>query len=233
MRPNSASLSDAYLALRASSGAAKRGRSMLLRKVLEPACFMFAALAAGSAYGQNVQGTVFEVVDSHLPQAEWRRVPSADAFVIVHWTGSRPGFGHYESVCLQAAIGKTDERGRFSISEPPPLHSTLMVFRDTPAVAVYKPGFDTPPKRDIWAPQSEWSLLPTKLSREQRAIVAESLLGLGCRDGTGRLIPLTDPQGVLPALRRAVLEESPPKPESPMQVDVLPRSGPLRAAPPR
>ena len=201
-------------------------------RLLEPACFLFTALAASWASAQGVQGTVFEVIDPAAPRAEWRRVPSENAFVIVHWTGHIPRFGHGEAVCLQAAIAKTDERGRFGISEPRPLRSTFMVFRDDPAVAVYKPGFDTPPDLRVRGPRPEWLLVRTKLTREQRAGLAEMLSDMGCRDDNGMLVLLTDPQGVLPAFRSAIREESGAKPPPPMKLRVLPRSGPLPAAPP-
>ena len=142
-----------------------------------------------------MQGTVFERVGE-------RRVPSANAFVIVHWTGTRPGLGHYESVCYQAAIATTDEQGRFNIREPKPLRSTFGVFRREPAIAVFKPGFDTSGR----AP--EWSLVPTQLSAEQRAGVAGILSGYGCMDDKGFLVPLTDPMGVLPAFRAALAHET-------------------------
>ena len=117
------------------------------------ALFLF---TAGSAAAQTVSGTVYE-----------GSAPSKDAFVIVHWTGTRPNLWHYESVCIQAAVARTDERGRFEIKEPPPLRSTLLVWRRDPAVAVWKPGFDTQ------RAESRFLLVPTTMSREQRAGIAE------------------------------------------------------------
>ena len=203
-----------------------------IRHLVEPACFLFAFLAASWASAQDVQGTVFEVVNPAAPREQWQRAPSAGAFVIVHWTGTRPGLVHYETVCLQAAIARTNAEGRFALVEPPLLRSAFLVFRDTPAVAVYKPGFDTPSDLRVRGPQPEWSLVRTKLTRAERAGLAEVFSDMGCRDDNGMLIPLTDPQGVLPAFRSAVREESGAKPPPPMQLRVLPRSGPLPAAPP-
>ena len=80
--------------------------------------------APGPAGAQAVSGTVYE-----------GSAPSPNAFVIVHWTGTRPGFGHYESVCIQAAITRTDAQGRYELAEPPPLRSTFLVWRRDPAVA--------------------------------------------------------------------------------------------------
>jgi len=184
---------------------------------------------AGPAAAQDVHGTVFEVVNHEAPRAEWRRTPAASAFVIVHWTGRRPGFGHYESVCIQAAIARTDERGRFQIAEPSPLRSTFLVLRDEPAVGIFKPGFDAPSELRKPGAQPEWSLLPTRLTREQRASVADGLSRMGCSDDQGGLLPMTDPQAVLPAYRDALREESATKPPPARQVRVLPRSQPLPA----
>src|SRR5262245_3214147 len=115
-------------------------------------------LIAASAQAEDVSGRVFE-------QAGAGRVPSEGAYAIVHWIGYRPGFGHYESVCLQAAIGRTDATGRFTIPEPP-MRSRFVLFQNDPAIAVYKPGFDA--AREVRPRESrEWSLVPTQMSREQ------------------------------------------------------------------
>ena len=88
-----------------------------------------ALAAAGPASAQTVSGAVYE-----------GGAPAKDAFVIVHWTGNRPGFVHFQTVCIQAAVARTDERGRFEIREPPPLRSTFLVWRYEPAIAVWKPS---------------------------------------------------------------------------------------------
>src|SRR5262245_43844797 len=119
------------------------------------------------AHGQDVQGSVFEIVDGR------GRAPSAGAFVIVHWTGRRPGFFHYESVCIQAAIARTDAKGEFRIAEPPPLRSTFLVFRNAPAVAVYKPDFETANDQRPEGTRSEWSLAKSKADPQQRASFLE------------------------------------------------------------
>ena len=158
------------------------------------AVLLFMVLSASSVRAQDVRGTVFEV-------ANGGRAPSAGAFVIVHWTGRRPGLGHYESVCIQAAIARTDPQGRFAIAEPLPLRSTFLVFRNDPAVAVWKPGFDTSPELPV---NGVWNLVPTRATAEMRKAMAEGLSYYGCSDDQGRLLPLTDPQGVLPDFRRAL-----------------------------
>jgi hypothetical protein len=138
-----------------------------------------------------VNGTVYE-----------GSAPSKDAFVIVHWTGTRPGFGHYESVCLQAAVARTDERGRFEIKEPPPLRSTFLVWRREPAIAVWKPGFDTQS-----GDANRWTLTPTRLDAERRAGIAEILGHYGCTDDKGMLVPLVDSNGALAEFRKALAAE--------------------------
>jgi hypothetical protein len=158
---------------------------------------------APQAYAQEVRGTVFEAIDG-------RRMPSAGAFVIVHWTGRRPGFFHYESVCIQAAIARTDAQGEFRIAEPPPLRSTFLVFRNAPAVAVYKPGFEAANEPRPEGRRSEWSLARSKVDPQQRALFVEGISQMGCRDENYRPV-LTDPQGVLPAFRAALEGEMPPK----------------------
>jgi hypothetical protein len=161
------------------------------------------------AHAQDVAGTVYEVSGN-------TRAPSAGAFVIVHWTGQRPGLFHYESVCIQAAITRTDAQGRFAIAEPPPLRSTFLVWRRDPAVALYKPGFE---QRD------GLTLVPTP------RVFHDSMAHMGCSDKQGSLIPLTDPQGVLPAFRAALASETPPKPSLEPKVQVLRRAQPQPAAP--
>jgi hypothetical protein len=164
---------------------------------------------------QNVAGTVFEVSSAG-------RTPSAGAFVIVHWTGTRPGIGHYESVCIQAAIARTDAHGRFEIDEPPALRSTFLVWRRDPAVAVYKPGFDG---------SGKLTLAPTRLDAAQRRSFVDAMSDMGCRDDKGMLVPLADPQGVLPAFRGALVAESPPQAPPKMEVRIL-RGGAVHPAAP-
>jgi len=151
-------------------------------------------LLAASAHAEDVAGVVYEATNA-------ARVPSANAFVIVHWAGRRPNFWHYESVCIQAAIGRSDAQGRVAIAEPPPLRSTFLVFRDSAAVTVWKPGFDD--AYELRRP-GEWILVPTKMNAEERASYADALTSLGCADAKGFLLPFTDPQGVLPDFRRAL-----------------------------
>ena len=182
---------------------------------MRPTALIF-LLMAGSAHAEDVGGTVLE-------QTGAGRVPSEGAYVIVHWIGYRPGFGHYESVCLQAAIGRTDRTGRFVIPEPP-MRSRFVLFHSDPAIAVYKPGFDA--AREVRPRESrEWSLAPTQLSREQRANLADVLGNYGCREDDGTLAPLVDPQSVLADFKRAIAAEK-PKPNTDVEIRILPRSGP-------
>ena len=124
------------------------------------------------------------------------------AACLLHWTGTRPGFGHYESVCIQAAIARTDERGRFEIRKPPPLRWTFLVWRRDPAIAVWKPGFDTQAGEG-----NRWTLTPTQLDAERRAGIATILGHYGCTDEKGMLLPLTDSNGALAAFRSALASE--------------------------
>lgn len=192
--------------------------------------FVFGLAFGACACAQEVRGTVFEIANPGAPRAEWKRGPSAGAFVIVHWTGRRPGFGHYESVCIQAAIARTDAQGRFEVAEPPPLRSTFLVFRNEPAVAVYKPGFDVLIEPGSAGPQRERSLVPTALDAQRRAALADAMSDLGCRDERATLVPLTDPQGVLPAFRAALAAES-AKPAPKTEIRILRPGGPRPAAP--
>ena len=188
------------------------------------------ALFCVCARAQDVRGTVFEVEKPAAPRAEWKRAPSPGAFAIVHWTGRRPGIGHYESVCIQAAIARTDAQGRFALAEPPPLRSTFLVWRNEPAVAIYKPAFEAlrePPA----AGAREWLLVPVQRAVAERSALVDRMSDMGCRDENGMPAPLTDPQGVLPAFRAALAAESPPKPPPTIEVRILPRPVPQPAAP--
>lgn len=162
---------------------------------------------AFGACAQEVRGTVFELENPDAPRSQWKRAPSAGAFVIVHWTGRRPGMGHYESVCIQAAIARTDAQGEFRIAEPPPLRSTFLVMRNEPAVAVYKPRFDDRRELGVRGAVREHTLAPTRLDAEQRAGFVELLSTMGCRDDKANLIPLAGPHGVLPAFKAALTAE--------------------------
>lgn len=177
----------------------------------------FVPFALGLAFcacvhAQEVRGTVFEVENPDVPRAQLKRTPSAGAFVIVHWTGRRPGMAHYESVCISAAIGRTDAQGRFQIAEPPPLRSTFFVMRNEPAVAVYKPGFDDRRDLGVRGVQREMTLAPTRLDAAERAVFVEMLSQMGCRDDKGALVALTDPQGALLLFEEALTAESGAKP---------------------
>jgi hypothetical protein len=180
---------------------------------------------ASSAHAQEVRGTVSEIGDGG------RRSPSAGAFVIVHWTGKRPGIAHYRTVCIQAAVVRTDAQGEFRVAEPPPLRSTFFVWKEEPSVAVYKPGFEERFELRVERPRHALSLVPTRADPARRAQSAEAIAHLGCTDANGMLVPLTDPQGVLPALRAALASEMPLAPSQDRKVKVLRRAEPLPAAP--
>jgi hypothetical protein len=120
-------------------------------------------------------------------------------------------------VCIQAAIARTDERGRFEIQEPPPLRSTFLVFRRDPAVAVWKPGFDTQRRGDA----NEWMLVPTTMTPEQRTANAEGLAWHGCTDPKGMLVPLVDANVALDDFRKALSAELPGRTPAPLRVEVL------------
>ena len=151
-------------------------------------------LAACVAHGASVEGQVFEVVNPEAPRSQWTRVPSADAYVIVHWQGSIPRLGHAESVCLHAAIGKTEARGRFEVSGTWAAPKGFPVIRRDPAVMVYKPGFDQQSDfRSGGAPVVR-TLVRSKLAAEQRVALLSMYAEAGCRDdNTFKTIPLGDP----------------------------------------
>jgi hypothetical protein len=65
-----------------------------------------------------------------------------------------------------------------------------------------------------------------------RASYVEGMADLGCRDDKGMLVPLADPQGVLPAFRAALASEFSPKPPTEIEVRVLRPGGPRPAAVP-
>lgn len=165
-------------------------------------------VAACASHGASVEGQVFEATNSEAPAGQWTRVPSADAYVIVHWTGSVPG-PHASSVCLHAAIGKTDERGRFEVSGWWAAPKARLVLARDPAVMVYKPGFDQHSEfRNPSAPVVR-TLVRSKLPVEQRIALLSTYAEAGCREHeTFKTIPLGDPQGVAGRFYRALYEEA-------------------------
>ena len=163
-------------------------------------------VAAGAALGANAEGQVFEVVNAEAPASQWTRVPSADAYVIVHWTASVPG-PHVSSVCLHAAIGKTDERGRFNVSGRWAAPRALVIPRD-PAVMVYKPGFDEQSEFRNPSAAVMRTIVRSKLPVEQRIALLSTFAEAGCRDETFKIIPLGDTQGVAARFYRALYEEA-------------------------
>jgi len=169
----------------------------------------FGLAAACVAHGASVEGQVFEVVNPEAPMSQWTRVPSADAYVIVHWQGTIPRLGHYESVCLHAAIGKTDARGRFEVSGSWAVPKGVPVIRRDPAVMAHKPGFDQQSDfRSGGAPVVR-TLVRSKLAAEQRVALLSMYAETGCRDhATFKMIPLGDPQGVATRFYRAIYEEA-------------------------
>jgi hypothetical protein len=158
-------------------------------------------LAPVPLLGANVKGQVFEVVNPST------RVPSVGAYVIVHWTATVPGL-HASSVCLHAAVGKTDERGRFNVAGQWATPRALVIPKDA-AVMVYKPGFDD--LSELRKPGSGVvrTLYRTKLPVEQRMGLLSAYADAGCRDHeTFRNIPLGNTQGVAAGFYRALYEEA-------------------------
>jgi hypothetical protein len=166
-------------------------------------------LAACASHGASVEGQVFEAVNPEAPMSQRTRFPSADAYVIVHWQGTVPQPGHAGSVCLHAAIGKTDERGRFEVSGWWAAPKVYPVIQREPAVMVYKPGFDQQSDdRDPGAPVVR-TLVRSKLAAEQRVALLSMYAEAGCRDDdTFKTIPLGDPQGIAARFYRALYEEA-------------------------
>lgn len=210
--------------------------------------------AACAAHGDRVRGQVFEVVNSEAPASQWTRVPSADAYVMVHWTGSVPG-PHATSVCLHVAIGKTDARGRFDVSGRWAAPKAFLVFPSDPVVWVYKPGFDPHSEFRDQSPPDVRTLVRSTLPVEQRIERLSEYAEAGCRnDETFTTFPLGDRQGVAARFYRALYEEAhaleplprglnhylatlrekagvPQPPEPPWQVQPIRPGGPRPAAP--
>jgi hypothetical protein len=207
--------------------------------------------AACGARGASVEGQVFEVVNSEAPESQWNRVSSADAYVIVHWTGSVPG-PHASTACLHATVGKTDERGRFDVSGW--WAAPRLVFQSDPAVMVYKPGFDQ--HSEFHNPRSPFArtLVRSKLPVDQRIALLSAYAEAGCRDDETFETILADTQGVAARFYRALYEEAlalgpiphelehnlanlrekagvPHPPEPPWLVDTIRPQGPSLAAP--
>ena len=211
-------------------------------------------LAGCASHGAGVEGQVFEAM-SEAPLGQEARRPSADAYVVVHWTGTLPQFGHASSMCLHAAIGKTDERGRFEVPgwwAAPKIYPVIL--RD-PAVMVYKPGFDEQSGRRNPGDPIVRTLTRSQLVGEQRLARLSTLAESGCLDpDTFKTIPLGDPQGIAAGFYRALYEEAqalgplpptlhhylatirekagvPQPPEPPRQIRPIGPQGPRPAAP--
>jgi hypothetical protein len=97
------------------------------------------------------------------------------------------------------------------------------VWRSGPWLTVYKPGFDERYQARVEGKDRQLSLAPSRMDAASRASLAESIGRLGCHDGKGDLIALTDPQGVLPALHTALASEIPKKPAPKMEVRLIQR----------
>ena len=211
-------------------------------------------LAACASHGARVDGQVFEAASPEAPTGQGARVPSADAFVVVYWTATVPQLGHATTMCLRAAITKTDERGRFEVSgwwAAPKLYPAIQ--RD-PGVMVYKPGFDQQSdSRDPGAPIVR-TLVRSKLAGEQRVAALSLYADAGCRDDAFTPVPLVDPTGIAARFYRALYDEAqalgplppaanhhlatlrekagiPPPPEPPWQIRAIQPGGPRPAAP--
>lgn len=211
--------------------------------------------AACVAHGAGVEGQVFEVVNPEASMSQWTRLPSPDAYVIVHWQGTIPRLGHYESVCLHAAIGKTDARGRFEVSGSWAMPKGFPVIRRDPAIMVYKPGFDQQSDFRSGSAPVVRTLVRSKLAAEQRVALLSMYAEAGCRDhDTFKTIPLGDRQGIAARFYRALYEEAqalgplspasnhhlatlremagvPPPAEAPWQLRAIPPQGMRPVAP--
>jgi hypothetical protein len=212
-----------------------------------------ALIAACASHGSSVEGQVVEVSNAEAPASQWTRVPAAGAYVIVYWTGMVAGF-HASTECLHAAIGKTDERGRFEIpgwwAAPKPYPVYL---RETGVVA-YKPGYVGQSEYRDPNAQNTRTLVRSKLPVEQRLAMLSGLAEAGCHRDAFNLIPLEDKQGVAAAFYRALYDEAvalgplppnlnhylvrirakagiPEPPEPPWKVQILRPGEPQPAAP--
>lgn len=229
-----------------------------MRRFSESALILVGAIgfiAACASHGASVEGQVFEAMNPEAPASQGTRLPSADAYVVVHWTATVPQLGHATSTCLRAAIGKTDERGRFEVSGWWALPKFYPLIQRDPAVMVYKPGLDQQSdSRNPGAPTVR-TLVRSKLTAEQRIAVLSLYAEAGCMDhGTFTTALLADPQGIAPRFYRALYEEAqalgplppasnhhlatlrekagiPPPAEPPWQIRAIQPQGPRPAAP--
>ncbi len=211
-------------------------------------------LAACASHGAKVEGQVFEAMSPEAA-SQGNRLPSADAYVVVHWTATVPQLGHATSTCLRAAISKTDERGRFEVSGWWAVPKFYPAIQQYPAVMVYKPGFDQQfDPRNPGAPTVR-TLVRSKLPAEQRIVVLSLYAEAGCTEnGILTTVPLVDPQGIAARFYRALYEEAqalgplppasnhylatlrakagiPPPPAAPWQISPIQPQGPHPATP--
>lgn len=211
-------------------------------------------LGACASHGSSVEGQVLEVSNPEAPASEWKRVPSADAYVIVTWLGTVPGT-HATTACLHAAIARTDERGRFAVAGWWAAPKPYPVYARHTGVVVYKPGFDsTSEGGDADAPMVR-TLVRSKLSVERRLERLTWFADTGCLDRESfEDRPFDDAQGIAGHFYRALYEEAqalgphPPRlnhhlatlrkkagipepPEAPWKVQILRPGGPQPAAP--
>jgi hypothetical protein len=213
-----------------------------------------ALLAACASHGSSVEGQVVEVSNPEAPSSQWTHVPAAGAYVIVYWTGTAPGF-HASTECLHAAIGKTDERGRFEIPGWSAAPKPYPVYLRKTGVLVYKPGFVSEIEHREPDEPVVRTLIPSPSPpAEQRLAMLSGLAEAGCHRDTFNLIPLEDKQGVAAGFYRALYDEAmalgpqPPKfnhylvrirakagipepPEPPWKVQILRPGEPQPAAP--
>jgi hypothetical protein len=212
-------------------------------------------LLAGCAWhGAGVEGQVFEA-NPEVPMSQGARLPSADAYVIVYWTATLPDIAHASSMCLHAAIGKTDERGRFEVSGWWAAPKIRPVIPRDPAVIVYKPGFDQQFNAGNPGGPIVRTLVRSKLTAEERVAQLSMIAEAGCFDReTFKTLPLEDPQGISERFYRVLYEEAqalgplprasdhylvtlrekagvPQPPEPPWQIRAIHPQGPRPAAP--
>jgi hypothetical protein len=165
-------------------------------------------LTACAWHGAGVEGQVFEA-NSEAPMSQGTRLPSVGAYVIVHWTATLPQIAHASSTCLHAAIGKTDERGRFEVAGWWAAPKFYPVIPRNPDVMVYKAGFDQQPdSRNPGSPTAR-TLVRSKLTAEERVERLSTFAEAGCFDHeTFKTLPLGDPHKISEDFYRALYEEA-------------------------
>jgi len=162
-----------------------------------------AVLTGCAPYGSFVHGQVFEVVNPDAPLLDWRKVPVADTFVVVTWDGTIPQPAHAGSVCLNASITRTDERGRFTVPSWWALPKPYPVIDVRADVFAYKPGFQQEPHYGS-SDGVEVILVKTRRPPKDRLLSLIGMSEVGCEKGK----EIRDPENNLTAYYKAIYEEA-------------------------